>query len=284
MRRGDVALMYGTKRLQSYVAVARACCDPRQNDRAQRLKKNRQWWVYLQVQPFQSPIARADVESRGFAQGAGSGLKTPAGSRANAVSATAVDGFGELLREHDPKAAGRLDAWLSGRGRYPVELDLDELRRADWEQPTTSSPEELALSRRIAAHLARSKNFRYLTHEDVVATHVARKDVDLSFEHPIRDLIGRGRVDIVMVDLRRDAPTLLAIEVKIRASLAPSRNPIPQIVRYRDALTAKYAPAWRIETLVVAEHFHEDVIREADQKGLAYRICAPNTGRLKAPL
>jgi hypothetical protein len=179
-----------------------------------------------------------------------------------------------------------LSVWMRGcrgHGRYPVELDLEELRRADWARPTISSPEELRLSRRIAAHLAKSRAFRYLTDEDVVTRHAAREVADLSLEHPIRDLIGHGRVDIVMVDLRRAAPTLLAIEVKIRASLAPHRNPIPQIIRYREALTATYASAWRIETLMVAEHFHEDVIREADDKGLAYRVCTPKTGRLKTP-
>lgn len=47
MRHGDVALMYGTGRMQSYVAIARACCDPVENDRAQRLRRHRRPWVYL---------------------------------------------------------------------------------------------------------------------------------------------------------------------------------------------------------------------------------------------
>lgn len=284
MQRGDVVLMYATKRLQSYVAVARVCCDPVQNDRAQRLKKNRQWWTYMQVQPLRSEIDRGAVESAPFAQDAGCGLKTPAGSRVNVVSPSARDGFAVLLLEHDPKTAKRLNKWLAARGRYPRGLDLEELRWADWTPPATSSPQELKLSRRIAEQLVKTREFRYLTAKDVAVSRVARDVADLSLEHPIRDLAGRGRVDILLIDLRRSAPTLLAIEVKIRASLAPGRNPIPQIIRYREVLTADYGAAWKIETLLVAEHFHDAVIEEASQRGLDYRVCSRRTGRLQRPV
>jgi hypothetical protein len=189
-----------------------------------------------------------------------------------------------LLLEHDPKAARRFGDWIAGRGRYPRTLDVEELRLADWERPTTSSPEELKLSRRIAEHLVKTKQFRYLTAEDVAIPRVAREVAGLSLEHPICDRAGRGQVDILIVDLRRSVPTLLAIEVKVRASLAPGRNPISQIIRYREALTATYGAAWKIETLVVAEHFHDAIIDEANQKGLTYRDCSRQTGRLKSPL
>ena len=173
---------------------------------------------------------------------------------------------------------------MSGRGRYPRALDLEELRWADWQRPATSSPEELRLSRQIARHLVSTKGFRYLTPADVPTSRVLRDDADLSLEHPINDLAGRGRVDIVLVDARRSVRTLLAIEVKVRASLAPARNPIPQIIRYREALTLAYGVGWRIDTLVVAEHFHDAVIEEADRKGLATADALIALGGFNRPL
>lgn len=191
----------------------------------------------LEVQPLRSPIPRTQIESETFAQPEGSGLKTPAGSRCNQVSAAALEGFTKVLREHDPSAAARFDGWIAGRGDYPQRLDLEELRWSDWDPPTTVSPEELRLSKQIAAHLVSTKNFRYVTPEELRKPGRRRDKFGCSFEHSIRDLAGTGRVDVLLADRRSAKPTLLAIEVKIRASLAPSRNPVR-----RSSATARRSP------------------------------------------
>jgi len=162
--------------------------------------------------------------------------------------------------------------WIAGRGRYPPELATEELRWAEWERPAKSTPAELLLSAQIAERLVKTKQFRYLAAADMANPR--------SLEHPIRDLAGAGRVDILLVDLRRMSPTLLGVEVKLRASLAPANNPIPQITRYHAALVDRYSPCWAVETLIVAEHFGDAVIREAAQKGIRY-VYTDRSGRLK---
>jgi hypothetical protein len=280
MRRGDVVLLYGTKRLQEYVAVARACCDPVQNDRAQRLRKNREWWTYLQVQPLHTPLPRERIQSEDFAQIDGSGLNTPSGSRSNRVSDAAFDGFQSVLAGHDRRAADQLSKWRSGGGRYPRSLDIEELRWAEWEAPAARKQEELLLSQRIAARLVKTRGVRYLTPGDRPETSVGPVR---SLEHPIQDAAGAGRVDVVLVDDRLETPTLLAIEVKLRASLAPGRNPIPQAIRYRAALELAYGAGWTVRPLIVAEHFHVAVLEDAEAKGLEHRICK-RSGKLDQPV
>jgi hypothetical protein len=282
MKRGDIVLMYGARCPQAYVAIARACSAPRCNDRAQRLRKNREFWVYLQVQPLQAPVPRQTVEQQGFAQMPGSGIQTPRGSRANRVSVEAIRGFSQLLHDRDDAAAARLGAWIAGRGRYPAERDVEELRWAEWERPTFRSPRELLLSRKIAERLVKSGDFRFLTPDDVQLRRRFGSNTAYSLEHPIRDMAGPGYVDILLVDLRRRPPTLLAIEVKIQASMRPGRNPIPQVIRYREALRSSLGSTWRIDALAVAEHFHHDVLDEARRASVPLRECLPS-GRLKTP-
>jgi hypothetical protein len=113
MKRGDIVLMYGTRRLQSYVAIARVCSAVRSNDKAKRLKKDREFWMYLQSQPLAEPIPRQIVEAETFAQHDGSGMQTPRGPRANRISPESFDGFCGLLRAHDEKAVKRLEAWAA---------------------------------------------------------------------------------------------------------------------------------------------------------------------------
>lgn len=283
MHLGDVVLIYGTKRLQSYAAVARACSVPRENDRARRRDKNPDWWIYLQVQPFGEPIPRALVEAQAFAAPEGSGVKTPAGSGCNRVSPKAIRGFLDLLRDHDPKAARRMETWLVGKGTYPKGLDMDELRYADWDPPERQSPEELKLSRRIAAQLVRSKRFHYLTNDDAAYRRPTTDPAGLSLEHPIADDGGRGSADIVLVDRQASPPTLLVVEVKLRATLAPNRNPVPQVRRYRAALERAYS-GWRVNAVVVAESFQDEVLSQAEAQRVPHYVCSPTTGRLSPEL
>lgn len=168
--------------------------------------------------------------------------------------------------------------------------DLEELRWADWRIPTASTPEELALARRIAGHLVKAKGLDgwgqldWITRgnpdlaELVAAARGSREQ--LSLEYPIKDDIGDGRVDILLVD--REAPKrVLAVEVKLRATLSPDRNPVPQVLRYRAALAAA-APGWTVESLVVAKSFQEAVIDEAERQAVHWRTCSAR-GHLYKP-
>jgi hypothetical protein len=279
MKRGDVVVMYGTKRLQSYVAIARVCSAVRSNDKAKRLKKDREFWMYLQSQPLEGSIPRQAVEDAAFAQQDGSGMQTPRGPRANRISPESFDGFCGLVRAYDEKAVKRLESWAAGRGRYPGDLDEEELRWAQWDRPTTRSPEELILSRKIAERIVKTGDFRYVTPDDIALSRRFRTSASYSLEHPVRDLDGAGSIDILLVDLRRRSPTMLIIEVKIRASMRPGRNPIPQLIRYRAALQSTIGDAWSVNLLAVAEHFHDDVVGEADRASIPVSLCGPS-GRI----
>ena len=82
------------------------------------------------------------------------------------------------------------------------------------------------------------------------------------------------------MDTRADKPTLLAIEVKLRATPAGSRNPIPQVIRYRDALQRRNGADWNVRVLLVAGHFSDLVVQEAQAHNLPLSACNPATGRL----
>ena len=87
-------------------------------------------------------------------------------------------------------------------------------------------------------------------------------------------------IDILLVDTRAHKPTLLAIEVKLRATPAGSRNPIPQIIRYRDALKRRNGADWNVRVLLVAGHFSDLVVQQAQAHDLPLTTCNPATGRL----
>lgn len=284
---GDVVLLYGTGRLQSCVAIARVCSPAVQNYKAKgrHRKSNREWWAFLQIQPLLQAMPRATIEALPIAGQEGSGLQQPHGSRANRVAPDAAEAALALLTRNDAKAAARLLSWRTGSARWPRHLDLDDLREADWEAPDTRSPEEILLCRRIAARLVRKSRFRYLTLDDGVGrVNVAwneRTDPgQMSLEHHVSDDAGRCRIDILVVDTGAQTPTLLAIEVKLRASPAGSRNPIPQIIRYCRALEQRNGTEWRVQSLVVAEHFSELVVDQANAHGVPVSTCDPATGRL----
>jgi hypothetical protein len=107
----------------------------------------------------------------------------------------------------------------------------DDLREADWHAPETRSPEEVELCERIATRLVKTSGYRYLTRDDGVGKASAwdprAEPGRMSLEHRITDRTRAGRIDILLVDTRAHKPTLLAIEVKLRATPAGSRNPIP---------------------------------------------------------
>ena len=286
-KRGDLVLLYGTGGLQSCVAIARVCSPSVQNYKAKgRWRKNkREWWSYLQIQPLAQPVPRATIEALPAAQRPGSGLQQPRGSRANRVSPEAAEAALQLLTRDDAKAATRLHAWQTGTARWPRHLDLDDLRHADWYAPETRSPEEILLCQRIAKRLVLKSGYRYLTRDDAVGTAPASWDPRaepgrMSLEHRITDEAGHGRIDILLVDTRVHEPTLLAVEVKLRATPAGSRNPIPQIIRYRDALQQRNGADWNVRVLLVAGHFSDLTVAEAKAHDLPLTTCNPATGRL----
>ncbi len=281
MRRGDVVLLYGTETLQCYAAVARVASDPVENSRAQRLKKNRRWWVWLQIQPLQKVIPRHDVEVKRFAEGERSGLKRPQGASAHLVSPDAIEGFLGFLGTRDEVAARKLEEWLDGRGRYPRDIDEDELRDADWSPPQRRTPIELQLSRDIAAKLNRQKGLRYLTEQEAQFSRRGDDPARFSREHPMVDHEGPGRADIVMVDERREKPTLIVIEVKIKASLAMGRNPL-KVANYADALAKAYGRSWAVRPVIVAQHFAPSLLREAAKAKIEHRT-VNSAGKLQGP-
>lgn len=282
---GDLVLLYGTGRLQRYVAIARVCCVPTQNDKVQRLKRNRDFWIYLEVQPLARSVPRAEVESQPFAKVERSGLKTPAGGTANRVAPSAIEPVLDLLVRDDPTAARRVAEWRDGTSPLPTELDLEELRSADWSRPEVRESAEVALCKTIAEKLVKGSRFRYLRADDGVGRVPARFEEGssrLSLEHGISDEAGNGRVDIVLVDCEAARPTLVAIEVKLRASRAQNRDPTPQAVRYKAALEARDGDRWSVRPVVVAEHFGPGVTDEAESRGVAWRKCV--AGRLTKAL
>jgi hypothetical protein len=282
--KGDLVALYATGRLQRYMAIARVCCRPVRNSKVRARIDDREWWTYLQVQPLACTVPRAQVEAQDLAQTERSGLRTPHGSGSNRVGdAVAGEAF-DFLVDGDANATATLQRWRTGSGDWPKHLDLEELKLADWAPPERSASEEMRLSRQIAAHLVKTGKFRYLRAEDRVGADRGGDDpARLSLEHRIRDAAGTGSIDVLLVDLRHRT-ALLAIEVKLRATLAPHRNPVPQIVRYGAALKQRDGGSWSVGTLVVAEHFADAVIDEAERHEIDRRQCSPKRGHLSPPL
>lgn len=121
----------------------------------------------------------------------------------------------------------------------------------------------------------RTGDFRRLTPEDGIGG-------GESLEHRVEDLAGTGRVDIVLVDVRQSSPTLVAIEVKLRA--LPSWNPVPQAQRYRACLEERDGARWRVRAVVVAEYFHDFVLDQALAADIEHRLCTRARGRLRTSL
>jgi hypothetical protein len=281
-RRGDLVALYATGRLQSYMGIARVCCKPVQNVEVSRRVADREWWTYLQIQPLRRTVPRGEVEAQGFSQRAGSGLQTPSGARSNRVADEIAEEAFDFLVGGDGGARETLKRWRAGQGAWPRALGVRDLRDADWNRPERSSPQELLLSRQIAKRLVASGRFRYVRDDDGLGTASARANdpTRLSLEHPIQDAAGRGRIDILLVDTQRPR-TLLVIEVKLHATLAPGRDPIPQLIRYCNALTQEVGGRWTARPLIVAERLAEAVKLNADAHGIAYRSCSPKRGELR---
>lgn len=278
VRRGDLVLLYGSHRMQRYVAIARVCADPVENDRAQRLMKNRSWWTYLQVQPLRHSVPRQEVEALAEAKRDRSGLKTPSGARSNRVADGIASSALDLLVAGDAKARQRLAAWRSGGGSWPEDLDTEELRYSELGEAEPAEPgREAKLTRAVAARLVRSGRFRYVDPVDRLDTrrlpgHPAAR----SLEYPIRDEYGAGRIDVLLVEESARRPTLLVIEVKLRASLARGRDPVAQVTRYVAALSSLHGDDWDLTALVVAEFLPPDVQAKARQHGVEYRTAKSN--------
>lgn len=277
MRHGDVAVVYGTDPLQSYVAIARVCGDPVQNDKVHHLRKRREWWVYLQIQPLALPLRRDRVEAHPWTRPKGSGLKTPVGPRAHRVDPLAAEGLTDLIADLDQHSAERLAAWRAGRGRYPTAvLDPEELRYATWAGRQTRPQRELILRDKILTRLTKGSRYRPLTWEEL--GRAATKRPTPATECPIVDAFGRtGAIDIALVDNAARKPTVLIIEVKLHARLAP--NPVPQVLRYQAALAAQM-PNHTIRPAIVAGSFADPVLTQAERHGIITRRVGESSGRL----
>ena len=282
VRRGDLVALYATGAMQQYVAVARVCCDPVSNASARRRRADREYWTYLQVQPLKRPVHRSAIEAQAFAVH-GSGLMQPRGGRANRIAQDAIAPFTASLSSKDPKVEERIASWgLGGTGRWPRHLDAADLVWEDWAPPLREQQRELRLSRNIARRLVRG-GCRYLASEDGVGPRRATSDpAGLSLEHPVAPGAWSPRIDILLVDDSQSHPTLLLIEVKVHATLATGRNPVRQAVTYRDAMQARDGKRWRIRTMIVAEHFHPEVVTQAEARGIEVRQCSSD-GRLRPP-
>ena len=284
--RGDLVLLYASHEIGEYVAIGRLATDARMNRRARRRIKDREGWAYLQIRPFRRGIPEREISTLRAAVG-GSGILTPTGHRANRVSAAAAPQVLDHLAAADLGIKGVLADWRRRRGDYPAdrELDLEELEWSDLGVDERQRQEELLLSQRIAKHLTRrGSRYRYLEPGEL-GDRKPRRDrgpEQYSLEHHVG---GRERVDVLLVDadaLAAGQRRLLAIEVKVRASIAVGRNPVPQIEYYRGRLEELY-PGWSVETRVVARRFQDAVLEDARAAGVPHHVAQAN-GRLSPTL
>ena len=259
-RRGDIAVIYTTGAVQSYVAIARICCDPREG-------ADERHWSWLQCQPLAHPTPQLAVRALPGTQRPGTGLNTPAGSSFNEMYAGAQrDLFLRHLVDDDEKAAARLAAWSMREGAWPRYIDCEDLADAQWAPPEATRRGELLLAQRIAEHLVRRGKARYLTDGDIYQRWL---EVELVFDDR-----SWGRADIILVSLVHDAPTLLLIEVKLDALPRPGRNPIDQLITYLPAVKRDAGRRWRVLPWAIAQDFHPAVLAQARSERVACSRCS----------
>ncbi len=131
----DLVVLYATGRLQRYMAIARVCHRPTQNDKVRRRRADREWWTYLQVQPLERTVPRAEVEAQRIARVERSGVGTPTGSRSNRIAPAIADELLDFLVSGDGRASATLKSWRRGTGAWARHLDAAELRWAEWTPP-----------------------------------------------------------------------------------------------------------------------------------------------------
>jgi hypothetical protein len=248
-RRGDLAVIYTKGVVQSYVAVARICCDAREG-------YDERHWSWLQCQPV-APLPQTAVAAIAGTQRPRTGLNTPAGGRYNEIrELPGRSAFLTRLVEGDPHTAKRLAGWRWGRGSWPRDADCRELHSAEWEPPERRTQEELKLSRRLAETLVDEGLARYLQPEDRLYPRSLEATVTL-------DDGATRRIDIILISLVHPRPTLLLIETKIKAMPWPGRNPIDQLLSYEPAVRRDCGRRFHVLRWAIAEEFHPLVRQEA---------------------
>lgn len=282
MRQGDVVLLYATAPIQAYVAVGRVCHEPVQNWRARRLKKNRDWWTFIELMALSAPISRSDVEDLEGAGDPGSGLGPPRQSRAYRIAHEMHDAVLALLRDRDVSAFTQLQHWLDSTPAYPPHLDVGDLEHAVWRPSEARPVEELELAKAICKRLVRTGSYRLLEEGDVSGPGLTQASRLRSVEHYLGRAEGGRRIDILLRDARSSDPTLLLVEVKTHASLAPGRDPVRQVLDYRACLTRR-EPGIAIRVAVVAKTFSPGVVENAIAADVPYRVCS-SSGKLNKAL
>lgn len=241
-RRGDLVVLYETGRSQ-WFAFGRVLADA-----VPSAVKKRQYFTYLEVFPVLRPVSlgamqRAAPEWRAlFNQIKGQTVPAPAAQK--------------LLRrmvKEDNRATVVLAGWAGGaRWWRPSDAAVEELAKLSWspaDRPPPPDGSELKLQREIADYLSRTRRARALTSDD---------GVDLRHSFHVRHDDGSwGFADCVLVDLRRER-TLLVLEVKKHASLARSREPVEQVIRYRNSL-GPTARGWKLRAIAVCESHSDGV-------------------------
>ena len=142
--------------------------------------------------------------------------------------------FYRLLTAGNEELAARLDKWSNDQGAFPASdlVPLRELPKESWDREEVDGlgdDHERWLSEEIADRMVRRSEARWFRDSDGLPGD--------EFEHHL--LLGdgeSGRADIVLVSREHARRTLLLVEVKRHAALSPAKNPVPQVVRYREAL------------------------------------------------
>lgn len=252
-KRGDLAVIYGRAPVKAFVAVARQSTEPVQSKALPD-----QWFAWLQVQPLRRDIPLTTARSRrGLADW---GVLTNLQGKPKRIPQDRRAALYKLLAGGNQRIKTRIATWEDGHGRYPSAtlVPLGELARASWEAPETdglADDHEQWLSSDIAERLVRSNRGRWFKDSDGLAGQ--------ELEHFLRLEDGtRGFADIVLVSKEHTRPTLLVVEVKWRAEPVPPRNPVPQVLRYRDALRRKW-PRWRVKSMVIATEYSPAVLQLA---------------------
>jgi hypothetical protein len=266
--RGDIVALYGKSPVQAYVALARQCHDPAEGSDGRS-------WTWLQIQPLVRMLPQARLESSARAR-EHRGLKKPAGGSYNRIASGPGRGdFLRMLTRSDDVAARRLRGWESGRTRYPTGLSASDLTKAWWEPPETNDlaeHHERRLSEQIARSLVRGEIGRWAHAEGGIDAR--------SIEHPLELEHRRGFADIVLTDARRTRRTLIVVEVKKHARPDPIADPVPQVLRYREALRRKY-PQWKVRCIIAAPEFHERTLAAARAERIECLRCDAKGRRLR---
>ena len=250
--KGDIVAFYARAPVQAFVALARQCSEPRES------RRNRgQWFAWFQFQPLGHDVRRTEVQARKGLSDWGV-LRNLQGEHKRIPDERQASFF-RLLTSGNEKLAARIDKWSKGQGVYPAAelVPLGELRKESWdraEEDGLGDDHERWLSEEIADRMVRRREARWFRDSDNLP--------GSELEHHLVFGDGEsGKADIVLVS-RQHARHLLLVEVKKQAALSPAKNPVPQVLRYRDALLEQN-PGWQVKPIIAACEYQDAVLRAA---------------------